>query len=112
MIQTVFWPPAPSSTSALLNDAPGGGTGMNGALHAHRTVNAPSSVASFSSRRLGSLRASGVPGIAFMCGIASSGLQEQGARRTAEPRRVRAGGRAAVNSVGSCRNWISAPLTG
>jgi hypothetical protein len=71
VIQTVFWPPAPSSSSALLKDAPGGGTGMNGALHAHRMVNAPSSVASFSRRRLGGLSPGGLSpcglrGIAFM----------------------------------------------
>ena len=67
----VFCPPAPSSTSWLVKDAPGGGTGMNGALHAHSSATAPSSVASLASLRR----------IAFMTGIASTGLQQQGARR-------------------------------
>src|SRR3954466_2761439 len=88
VIQTVFWPPPPSSTSALVNDAPGGGTGMNGALHAHRIVNAPSNVASFSRRRLSGVPVRGLRGSTFIGGTASTGLQEQGARR-AEGRAAR-----------------------
>src|SRR6185436_17753726 len=69
--QTVFCPPAPSSTSALVNVAPSGGTGMKGALHAHSTVNRPSSPPSFKIRRRN----------AFMIGSPSGTLQQQGARR-------------------------------
>src|SRR5947207_9210116 len=75
----------PSSTSWELNVAPGGGTGMNGALHAHRIVNAPSRVASFRSRRRN----------AFMIGIASVKVQEQGARRRAGRGKSRSSGLAA-----------------
>src|SRR5262245_39502388 len=44
-VQTAFWPPIPSETSAFVNSCPGGGTGMNGALHAQSAATTPSAAA-------------------------------------------------------------------
>ena len=41
MIQTVFWAPVSSLIICDVKLAAGGGTGMNGALHAQKIVSAP-----------------------------------------------------------------------
>jgi len=74
VVQTVFWPPAPSSTSADVNVAPGGGTGMNGALQAHSSATPPSREASFRNLRR----------IAVMAENSPEGSQEQGAGRRSD----------------------------